>query len=162
MDETYIKVKGKWCYLYRAIDKHGNMIDFMLSRKKDTDSAKRFFKKALKNSKYYLPYRINTDQYSTYNKAISELKEEGLIDEDTEHSKIKYLNNIVESDHFRIKKPMKLIGSFQNCFSAARTIKGMECMLMIKKRQCIALEKGIKGEVDFVNKLFGVYRVNCA
>jgi len=163
VDETYIKVKGKWCYLYRAIDKYGNMIDFMLSRKRDTESAKRFFRKAIKNSKYYEPYaRINTDQYSAYIKAISDLQDEGVIPRDTEHSQIKYLNNIIESDHFRLKKAMKIIHGFKSFASAARTIKGMECMLMLKKRQFITMKEGILGEVEFVNKLFGIHQVNCA
>ena len=161
VDKTYIKVKGKWCYLYRAIDKDGNMVDFMLSRKRDTESAKRFFKKAIKSSKDYLPYkRINTDKYAPYIKAISSLQEDGVIPKETEHSQVKYLNNRIESDHFRLKKAMKLIHGFKNFYSASRTIKGMECILMIKKRQCIMMEEGIIGEVNFVNKLFGIYGVS--
>lgn len=162
VDETYIKVKGKWCYLYRAIDKYGNTVDFILLRTRATKAAKRFLKKAIKHSKDYIPYRINTDKHAPYKGAISDLKEDGTIPEVTEHSDIKYLNNRIESDHFRIKKPMRLIRSFQNFFSAARTIKGIECMLMLKKKQCITMEDGIEGEVNFVNKLFDIYKVNCA
>ena len=66
MDETYIKIKGKWCYLYRAVDKYGDTIEFMVSRKRDAAAAKAFFRKALKGNR--MPYRVNIDK-SGANKA---------------------------------------------------------------------------------------------
>jgi transposase-like protein len=164
VDETYIKVKGKWRYLYRAVDKNGTTIDFFLSHKRDSKSAKRFFKQALRKLKdYERPSIINTDKNPAYNSAIEDLKKEGLLNINTEHRKVKYLNNIVESDHFRLKKAMKVIHGFKTFSSAYRTIKGMEAMLMIKKRQCIIInnteEHKILEEVNFVNKLFGLYKV---
>ena len=86
---------------------------------------------------FYMIKYYDTDQYSAYIKAISDLQDEGVIPRDTEHSQIKYLNNIIESDHFRLKKAMKIIHGFKSFASAARTIKGMECMLMLKKRQVL-------------------------
>ena len=96
VDETYIKVKGKWTYLYRALDKSGNTIDFYLSSKRDTNAAKRFLRKALKSIlEYSRPKSINTDKNPTYGKAIRQLKAEGQGAPDLEHRQIKYLNNIV-------------------------------------------------------------------
>jgi IS6 family transposase len=102
-----------------------------------------------------LPYtRINTDKYPCYIKAISDLQKEDIVPKETKHTQIKYLNNRIESDHFRLKKHMKLIHSFQNFYSASRAIKGMESMLMIKKKQCIFMEdKEISGEVKFIRYL---------
>ena len=78
VDETYVKVKGKWVYLYRAIDKDGNTVDFYLSSTRNTYAAKRFLGKALRSQKSYaMPYAINTDQNPTYVGAIKELKAEG-------------------------------------------------------------------------------------
>lgn len=91
VDETYIKVKGQWKYLYRAIDKSGRTIDFMLSHKRDITSAKRFLRKAIKNC-HDMPVRINTDKNPAYPEAIAQLKKEGELCEKTEHRSIKYLN----------------------------------------------------------------------
>ena len=141
VDETYIKVRGKQKYLYRAIDKYGNPIDFFFSHRRDSNSAKRFFKKTLRRLKdYEAPSILNTDKNPAYDKAIAELKEEGILDKDIFHRKVKFLNNIVESDHFRLKKPMKIIHGFKTFSSAYRTIKGMESMLIIKKRGCISMD----------------------
>jgi len=103
VDETYIKVRSKWKYLYRAIDKYGKTIDFILMQKRNVDSAKRFLRKAIKNNGS-VPYRINTDCHVPYNTAICDLRKEGLIDDQTEHSRVKFLNNIIEADHGRIKR----------------------------------------------------------
>lgn len=141
VDETYIKVKGKQKYLYRAIDKYGNPIDFFFSHRRDAKSAKRFFKKTLRRlEKYEASTILNTDKNPAYDKAIAELKEEGVLDKDVFHRKVKFLNNIVESDHFRLKKPMSIIYGFKTFGSAYRTIKGMESMLIIKKRGCISMD----------------------
>ena len=83
VDETYIKVKGKWCYLYRAINKQGETIDFYLSQHRDTDSARHFLHKPLKKlGELEKPKTINTDKYSTYPGAIKDLKKEGLLAKD--------------------------------------------------------------------------------
>ena len=104
VDETYIKVKGKWAYLYRALDKDGNTIDFYLSSTRSTNAAKRFLSKALKSiNKYAHPKTINTDRNQTYSKAIAKLKAEGVCSLELEHRQVKYLNNIIESDHGKLK-----------------------------------------------------------
>jgi transposase-like protein len=82
VDETYIRIKGKWVYLYRAVDSTGATIDFLLSAKRDTVAAKRFLAKALGAANHPLPRVINTDKHAAYPPAIVQLKAEGALDED--------------------------------------------------------------------------------
>ena len=135
-DETYIKVKGKWCYLYRAINKQGETIDFYLSQHRDTDSARHFLHKSLKKlGELEKPKTINTDKYSTYPGAIKDLKKEGLLAKDVEHRKVRYLNNRIESDHGKLKRLIKPTLGFKALYSARATITGFELMRMFKKGQ---------------------------
>jgi transposase, IS6 family len=100
VDETYVKVKGKWVYLYRAVDKSGDTIDFYLSRTRNANAAKRFLGKALKSiPEYSQPSSINTDKNPAYGKAINALKDDGKCRAELQHRQVKYLNNIIESDH---------------------------------------------------------------
>ena len=103
--------------MYRAIDKYGKTIDFTLMHKRNTDSAKRFLRKAIK-SHGSTPYRINTDCHTSYKTAICDLREEGLINDQTEHSRVKFLNNIIEVDHGRIKRRLRTMLGFKSFTSA--------------------------------------------
>jgi len=95
-----VKVRGKWTYLYRAVDKFGNTIDFYLSPTRNAKAAKRFLSKALNGLKdWEKPTVITTDKAPTYGIAISELKAEGKCPKELEHRQVKYLNNVVEADH---------------------------------------------------------------
>ena len=98
VDETYIKVRGKWAYLYRAVDKLGNTIDFYLLATRNTEEAKRFLGKALREMKSGAARGLNTDKAPAYAAAIAELKAEGKCPKDTRHRQVKYLNNVVEAD----------------------------------------------------------------
>ena len=135
VDETYVKVKGQWKYLYRAIDKHGDTIDFYLSHTRHTKAAKRFLSKALKVNKHWVPSKINTDQNPTYNQAIAELKVENEAYAHIFHRKVKYLNNRIESDHGKLKRLIKPMLGFKTMKSAYSTITGYEYMRMFKKGQ---------------------------
>jgi IS6 family transposase len=104
VDETYIKVKGVWKYLYRAVDSTGQTIDFLISAKRDARVAKRFFRKMLKLPQHQSPRVINVDQNRSYPPAIEELKEEGVLSIAAQLHRCKYLNNIVEQDHRFIKR----------------------------------------------------------
>jgi transposase, IS6 family len=153
VDETYIKVKGKWVYLYRAIDKAGDTIDFYLSSTRNSKAAKRFLSKALKSiPKYSHPSSINTDKNSSYAKAINELKDEGKCDPDIEHRCIKYLNNIIESDHGKLKRLIKPTLGFKSMKTAYATIKGFEIMRMFKKKRFDFCKygQGIQGEIRII------------
>jgi transposase-like protein len=153
VDETYIKVKGKWAYLYRALDKNGNTIDFYLSSTRNTSAAKRFLAKALKSiPKQAYPRTINTDKNSTYSKAITELKREGRCYSDLEHRQVKYLNNIIESDHGKLKRLIKPTLGFKSMKTAYATIKGFEIMRMFKKGRFELWKygQGIQGEIRII------------
>lgn len=104
MDETYIEVKGKWKYLYRAVDSESNTLNFMFSAKRDARVAERFFRKALKAFHNQSPRGINVDKNAAYHLAIDELKVEETLTKTTELRTVKYLNNIVEQDHRFIKR----------------------------------------------------------
>jgi transposase, IS6 family len=124
-----VKVKGKWVYLYRAVDKAGNTIDFYLSRTRNAKAAKRFLGKALKSiPNYSQPSSINTDKNPTYGKAIKELKANGQCQVDLEHRQVKYLNNIIKSDHGKLKRLIKPTLGFKSMKTAYATIKGFVVM----------------------------------
>jgi transposase, IS6 family len=155
VDETSVKIKGKIHWLYRAVDKDGNTVDFFLSQKQDKKAAKGFFKKSLKKPSNPKPEKVNTDQHQAYPAAIEEMQEEGLFSEAWVHRRVKYLNNRIESDHARLKQKFKPMRGFKTFASAEKTIAGMEAMLMLKKRQFIAM-KDYKSEVHFVHSLFQI------
>ncbi|MEL6256731.1 MAG: IS6 family transposase [Bacteroidota bacterium] len=162
VDETYIKVKGKWKYLYRAIDKDGRTIDFYLSHTRSAKAAKRFLQKAIKGFKdWQQPYVINTDQNASYRKAIKQLKEEKRLEESVEHRKVKYLNNIVEADHGKLKRLIKPTLGFKSMKTAYATIKGFEVMRMFKKDQfkfwMYGRESMLMGEISLIDRQFDYY-----
>lgn len=107
VDETYIKVKGQWMYLYRAVDSEGNTIDFCLSKTRDYKDAKRFFRKALRSLHVSKPRVITVDKNRAYPIAIEELKNEKEMPLGIQIRQVKYLNNIVEQDHRFIKKRVR-------------------------------------------------------
>ena len=104
VDETYIRVKGKWRYLYRAVDSSGATLDFLLSAKQDAVAAKRFLLKALGGANHPVPRVINTDGHAAYPPAVTQLKAEGSLAEDCRHRPVPYLNNVLEQDHRAIKR----------------------------------------------------------
>jgi transposase-like protein len=153
VDETYIKVKGKGVYLYRAIDKFGNTIDFYLSSTRNTSAAKRFLGKALKSVPNYChPLSINTDKNAAYIGAIKQLKKEGKCHQNLEHRQIKYLNNRLESDHGKLKRLIKPTLGFKSMKTAYATIKRFEVMRMFKKGRFEMWKygQGIKGEIRII------------
>jgi IS6 family transposase len=96
VDETYIRVKGKWVYLYRAVDSTGATIDFLLSAKRDAAAAERFLAKALGGENHPAPRAINTDEHAGYPPAIVRLKAEETLKENCRHRPVQYLNNVLE------------------------------------------------------------------
>jgi transposase-like protein len=114
VDETYIKVKGEYKYLYRAVDSDGNTIDFMLSAKRDRKAAKRFFKKALGSNHNQTPRVITVDKNPAYPAAVNELKNDKILPKNVGLRQIKYLNNIVEQDHRSIKRIVRPMLGFMS------------------------------------------------
>ncbi len=133
IDETYIRNRGQWRYLYRSIDKHGEPVDFLLTAKRDLNAAKRFFRKMLKEEPLLSPDRIGTDGAGTYPPAIATARTQGLLAHDPVHYVTKHLQQGNESDHFRLKKNMPRIGGFRSFATARRTIQGCEAMLWLRK-----------------------------
>ena len=131
MDETYIKVKGKWKYLYRAVDKNGDTIDFLLRAKRDHKAAFSFFKKAIKASGN--PKTVVIDG-SKSNKGVLQ-KINKTRTNPINIVKEKFLNNLVEQDHRKIKRKMKISLSFKSMKSAKAIISGVEVLHMIYKKQ---------------------------
>jgi transposase-like protein len=132
-DETYIKVKGRWTYLYRAVDKQGLTVDFLLSERRDVAAAKRFFRKAIMS--HTTPRVITLDAYAASHRAITELQSVGIIPRRVRIRSSKYLNNVVEQDHRRIKHRIRPMLGFKRFETAAITISGIELAEKIRKHQ---------------------------
>jgi IS6 family transposase len=154
VDETYIKVKGEWLYLYRAVDSAGNTLEFLLSEHRDTQAAKRFLARALDASHTTTPRVINVDHNPAYPKAIEEFKAAGTLPQGCQLRPVKYLNNLIEQDHRFIKRLVKTGLGFCSFPTAWRTLMGYETMHMIRKGQVPA--GGVQDQVKFVNSLFGL------
>ena len=144
VDETYIRVKGKWVYLYRAVDSTGATIDFLLSAKRDAAAAERFLVKALGGENHPAPRVINTDEHAAYPPAIAQLKAEGALEENCQHRPVQYLNNVLEQDHRAIKRRVKASQHFRSFWAAWRTIAGYEAIHMIRKGQTCWSAAGAK------------------
>ena len=157
VDETYVKIKGKWYYLYRAVDSTVQTIDFMLSAKRDARAAKRFFRKMLKSPSHSSPRVINVDQNKACPPAVEELKDEGVLSVATQLRQCKYLNNIIEQWRRFIKRRVNPGLGFFSFKTARGTIGGYEVTNMIRKGQVEGIGKGdICGQVRFVADLFKV------
>ena len=128
MDETYIKIKGRWHYLYRAIDADGLTLDIWLRKKRDTKAAYAFLKRLHKQ--FGESKAIVTDKAPSLGSAFRKLQSVGLYTK-TEHRTVKYLNNLIEQDHRPIKRRNKLYRSLR---TASTTIKGMKTTRGIYKR----------------------------
>src|SRR6266536_4224900 len=140
MDETYIKVKGQWYYLYRAVDKHGHTIDFLLTEHRDEEAALRFLKKAIR--RHGVPEKITIDGSEANEAAIKRYNEAHgthiII------RQVKYLNNIVEQDHRAVKRVTRPMLGFKTFDAAQDPLVGVELMHMIKKKQ-LRVEEGGEG-----------------
>jgi putative transposase len=140
MDETYIRVKGEWRYLYRAVDKHGQTIDFLLTEHRDKAAALRFLTQAIR--RHEVPETITIDG--------SEANEAAIKSYNEEHGthiiirQVKYLNNMVEQDHRGVKRVTRPMLGFKSFAAAQDTLAGIELMHMIKKRQMV-VEAGDEG-----------------
>jgi transposase-like protein len=132
-DETYIKVRGRWTYLYRAVDKYGQTVDFLLSEHRDVAAAKRFFNRAIQRNG--TPRVITLDGYAASHRAIRELKSAGRMSRRVRIRSSKYLNNVVEQDHRRVKQRIGPMLGFKRFDTAAITISGIELAEKIKKAQ---------------------------
>jgi putative transposase len=114
VDETYLKVHGRWCYVYRAIDQDGNLVDSMLSEKRNMEAAQRFFQQAV-DVVGHTPGQVTTDGHTSYPRAIRE-----TMGSNVQHRTNKYLNNRLEQDHRGIKQRNSPMRGFGTVEAAAR------------------------------------------
>jgi transposase-like protein len=133
VDETYVRVRGRWTYLYRAVDKRGLTIDFLLSEHRDIAAATRFFTSAIE--RHGPPERVPLDGYPATRSAVAELMKSGVLRPRTKLRTSKYLNNIIEQDHRRVKQRLYPMLGFKCFGNAAVTISGIELAQKIRKRQ---------------------------
>ena len=131
MDETYVRIRGRWKYLYRAVDKTGNTVDFLLTAKRDRKAALRFLCKAV--GQHGTPVKITIDGSSANSAAIEDYNK--VHNAEVETRQVKYLNNIVEQDHRAIKRKVRPMLGFKSFWSASVTLAGIELMHMIRKGQ---------------------------
>ena len=131
MDETYITVKGVWKYLYRAVDKEGKTVDFLLTARRDKAAALRFFDKAMKASGAL--EKVRMDKSGANKAAMNEINGKG--ETPIIVRQMKYLNNIVEQDHRAVKRVTKPMLNFKSFRAAKSILAGIELMHMIRKGQ---------------------------
>jgi transposase-like protein len=157
VDETYIKV-GKTCkYLYRAVDKEGSTIEFMLSAKRDVSAAKRFFKKMMRAEHRRLPFSISVDKNAAYPEAFCVSQVEKVVPKDCKLRRVKYLNNVIEQDHRFVKKKVRASQCFKRFHTAERALEGIEAVNMMRKGQVKRLAgSDAQGLATFVASLFGI------
>ena len=147
MDETYIRVKGEWRYLYRAVDKYGQTIDFLLTEHRDKAAALRFLTQAIR--RHGVPETITIDG--------SEANEAAIKSYNEEHGthiiirQVKYLNNMVEQDHRGVKRVTRPMLGFKSFAAAQDTLAGIELMHMLKKGQMVvkAGDEGLTAAEQF-------------
>jgi len=138
MDETYIKVKGQWKYLYLAVDREGQTVDFLLTAKRDMAAARRFFERAI--GLHDLPASITIDKSGANTAAVLSIIADTSADIQMRQSK--YLNNMIEQDHRAIKRITRPMMGLKNFHCAQAIIAGIETMHMIHKGQMMPASKG--------------------
>jgi transposase-like protein len=134
VDETYVKIRGQWVYLYRAVDGAGQTVDFRLSARRDVGAAKAFFRKAIKGQES-APRTITLDGYAASHRAVREMKTDGQLPTDTKVRSSKYLNNLIEQDHRGVKLRIGPMLGFKWFTTAAIVIAGIELLRRIHKGQ---------------------------
>ena len=133
MDETYIKIKGQWKYLYRAVDSAGQTIDFLLTAKRDTAAALRFFRKAIRH--HGEPEVVTIDKSGANTAALATLNADKPTEESITLRQNKYLNNLIEQDHRNIKRRTRPMLGFKSFRRAQTLLAGIEVVQMIRKGQ---------------------------
>jgi putative transposase len=140
IDETYVKVRGQWRYLYRAIDSNGDTIEFWFSERRNLTAAKRFLRKALK--RHGRPERIVIDGSQTNREAILSCDTDDRLQDrarrDLKPIRIRqsaYLNNLIEQDHRAIKRRIRPMLGFKSAGSARIILSGIEMVHMMRKQQ---------------------------
>src|SRR5215472_17292854 len=139
IDETFVKIAGRWMYLFRAVDSSGKTVDFYLSETRDREAAKCFLKKALANPDNRPPHVFARDGLRSYPAAIRELQNEGQLRRSCRHRTRRYANNRIESDHRHIKWRLRAMQGPRTMVTATALIAGIEAVQMIRKGQVLGI-----------------------
>ena len=134
VDETYVRIRGRWAYLYRAVDGSGKTVDFRLSPQRNVAAAKAFFRKAVRSQRRS-PETITLDGYAASHRAVRELQEQRRPPDLTKLRSSKYLDNLIEQDHRNVKSRLGPMLGLKSVTSAATTIRGIELIHRIRKGQ---------------------------
>ncbi|MDE9532880.1 IS6 family transposase [Xenorhabdus bovienii] len=133
MDETYIKIKGQWRYLYRAVDSDGNTVEFLLTAHRDKKAALRFFKKAMRQ--HGQPDVVTLDKSGANKAALDEINKEKPKNKPINIRQNKYLNNLIEQDHRNVKRRTRPMLGFKNFRGTQTLLAGIELVSMLRKGQ---------------------------
>lgn len=156
VDETYIRVGGRWSYLWRAVDQFGQLIDFRLTARRNAKAARAFLRQARETVRLYHPLTIVTDKAHSYAKVIGEINARLGPEDVIRHIDRKHLNNRIESDHAALKQRLRPMRGFQTIAGAKAALAGIETFRTIRKGQLEACETGVANEIAFVANLFPV------
>jgi transposase, IS6 family len=153
IEKAYVRIGGKWKDLFRAVDKHSQLIDFMMSDRRNTGAAYRFLRKALRTMSGDPPLSITTNKLASYQDDLAPAGG-SLLSKNVEQRTSKYLNNIIEADHGALKRVIRPTRGFQRMRTAFVTLKSFEVMRMIRGGHCVLTQLGATGEIRLVNQLF--------
>lgn len=156
VDETYIRVGGKWRYLWRAVDANGQMVDFRLTARRDAKAARAFLNKAIERVRLHRPVTIVTDKAHSYRRVIREINHRY----DPHFDSIRYIdrkwwNNLIESDHAAMKRLLEYRQSFRSLRTAKATLSGIKTIRTIKRGHVHHKQQGVAREIQFIAQLFG-------
>ena len=155
VDETYIRVGGKWRYLWCAVDANRQMVDFRLKARRDVNAAKAFPNKAIERVRLHRPVTIVTDKAQVYRRIIREINHRYDPHFDSiRHIDKKWRNNLTESDHAAMKRLLGYRQSFQSLRSVKANLSGIETIRTIKRGHIHHKKPGVKGEIEFIRGLF--------
>jgi transposase, IS6 family len=156
VDETYVRVGGRWKYLFRTVDKHRQLTNFMLTDRRNTRASYRFLRKAVRMMGDYPPSSITTDGSASHPKAIRRLQNKGLLSEDVEHRTAKYLNKLIEADYDALNRLIRPTRGFHRMRTASATLEGFQVLRIIRCGDRVLTQPGAAGGVRLVNQLFGL------
>jgi transposase-like protein len=141
MDETFVRIAGRWMYLFRAVDGGGQTVDFYLSETRDREAAKCFLQRALANPDNTAPHVFVRDKLRSYPAVIRELQSSGKLPPRCRHRTRRYANNRIESDHRHVKWRLRAMQGPRTAATAAVVIAGIEAVQMIRKGQVLGITK---------------------
>jgi IS6 family transposase len=156
VDETYIRVCGKWRYLWRIVDQKGQFVDFRLTARRDLKAAKAFLKQAQSNCGLYPPATIVTDKAPTYPAIIEAMEDHAYFNQPVKHINTKWCNNRIESDHAALKRIVNPAKGFKTLRSAKATLLAIEAFRTIKRKHVFNPPETPAAEIRLLNECFGI------